>query len=180
MHVTVTDYDPRWAADFERIRADLLAALDGVDVLAVEHVGSTAVPGLPAKPVIDVDVVVPEEALPAALDAVAGAGYAYEGEKGVEGRHAFRAPDDGTARHVYVCVDGCVALRNHLLVRDVLRADPSLRQAYADVKAGLAARDLPDMEAYVAGKNAVLQQILAAAGLSPDELDQVAGHNPTA
>ena len=92
MRVTVTEYDPRWPGQFARLREVLLAALRGVDVLAVEHVGSTAVPGLRAKPVIDVDVVVARRSLAGALEALESVGYAYVGEQGVTDRHALRAP----------------------------------------------------------------------------------------
>lgn len=179
MRVVIAPYDPRWRADFERIREELSSALIGVDVLAVEHVGSTSVPGLPAKPVIDIDVVVGPAALPHAIEALELAGYAYEGDRGVPDRHAFRAPDDRPGRHVYVCLAGCLALRNHLAVRETLRSDPELRDEYARVKRAVAERDLETMDDYVAGKNAVLQRILEASGLSPEELEAVASANPT-
>ena len=179
VRVEVVAYDPGWAEDFAAVEAALRSALVGVPLLAVEHVGSTSVPGLPAKPVIDVDVVVDEPSVRSAIDALAAVGYRDEGERGVPGRHALGAPDDEPRRHVYVCVDGCLALRNHLLVRDVLRADPELRAEYAAVKCGLAQRELVDMDAYVAGKNAVLHKVLLAGGLSPDDLDTVAASNPT-
>ena len=95
MRVTVTEYDPRWPEQFARLREVLLAALRDVDVLAVEHVGSTAVAGLRAKPVIDVDVVVARPSLAGALGALESLGYTYVGEQGVADRHALRAPDDG-------------------------------------------------------------------------------------
>ncbi len=180
MRVVIAPYDPRWPADFERIGAELWSALGGVDVLAVEHVGSTSVPGLPAKPVIDIDVVVGPAALPRAIAALESAGYAYEGERGVPDRHAFRAPVDGPRRNVYVCLAGCLALRNHLAVRETLRSDPGLRDEYARVKTALAERDVETMDDYVAGKNAVLRKILEASGLSPEELEAVASANPTA
>jgi GrpB-like predicted nucleotidyltransferase (UPF0157 family) len=179
MRVTVTEYDPRWPEQFTRLREVLLAALRDVDVLAVEHVGSTAVPGLRAKPVIDVDVVVARPSLAGALGALGALGYTYVGEQGVTDRHALRAPDDGVPRHVYVCLEGSVALRNHLLVRDALRQDAALRDEYARVKEDLARRDLPDMDAYVAGKTPVLQRILASRGLNATELAAIAAQNPT-
>jgi GrpB-like predicted nucleotidyltransferase (UPF0157 family) len=178
MRVAVAPYDPRWRADFERVRRDLATALGHVPVAAIEHVGSTAVPGLAAKPIIDVDVVVQRSHLAAAIAALRSAGYAYEGERGVPDRHAFTAPDERPRRHVYVCLAGSLALRNHLAVRDVLRADDELRAEYAAVKAALAARDLTTMDDYVAAKSRVLRKILAAAGLSAKELDAVAATNP--
>ncbi len=78
-----------------------------------------------------------------------------------------------------MCLDGCLALRNHLAVRDTLRSNPELRDEYARVKTALAERDVETMDDYVAGKNAVLQKILEASGLSPEELEAVASANPT-
>ena len=73
-----------------------------------------------------------------------------------------------------------MALRNHLLVRDALRRDAALRDEYARVKEDFARRDLPDMDAYVAGKTPVLQRILASRGLSATELATIDAQNPTA
>jgi GrpB-like predicted nucleotidyltransferase (UPF0157 family) len=120
MRVTVRTYDPQWPRDFERIKLDLEAALRGVNLLRIEHVGSTSVPGLAAKPILDIDVVVPVEAVPLVVALLTAIGYQDEGELGIPGRHALRSPADGLACHVYVCVDGCLALANHLAVRDVL------------------------------------------------------------
>lgn len=180
MRVEVVPYDERWAADFAAVRQELLTALAGVDVVAVEHVGSTSVPGLAAKPVLDVDVVVPAAAVPGAVAALEAVGYVHRGDLGIPGREAFTAPEHGPRRHVYVCVEGSLALRNHLAVRDTLRADPELRNRYAAAKLALADADLADMDAYVAGKNAVLQEVLARAGLSADELGSIAEVNPRA
>lgn len=177
MRVSVVPYDQSWPSAFESVRRELAAALAHTGALAIEHMGSTAVPGLPAKPVIDVDVVVDEARLASAIAALHAAGYTHEGERGIPGRHAFTSPPDGVPRHVYVCVDGCLALRNHLAVRDALRGDPVLRAEYAAVKVALAERDLGSVEKYVDGKTAVLQKILGAAGMTPHDLDAVASVN---
>ncbi len=179
MRVEVVPYDVRWARDFEDVRSALLEALGDVEVVAVEHVGSTAVPGLAAKPVLDIDVVVPAAEVSGALRALEAAGYVDEGEKGIPRRHALLAPEGGPRRHVYVCEEGSLALRNHLAVRDVLRDDPVLRDRYATVKQELAAADLRDMDDYVAGKNAVLAEVLARAGLTQEQRDAIAGVNPS-
>ncbi|MFN8081681.1 MAG: GrpB family protein [Kineosporiaceae bacterium] len=178
MRVPVVPYDPAWVEAFERIRSEVLSALGEVAVDAVEHVGSTAVVGLVAKPVIDVDVVVPEHQVEAAIVALGAIGYRHRGELGIPDRHAFRAPAGGPARHVYVCVAGSLALRNHLAVRDTLRRDAGLRAEYAAVKCALAERDLDSMDEYLAGKNAVLHKILDAAGLASDEIGAIAAVNP--
>ena len=108
MRVTVRPYDPQWPRDFERIKLDLEAALREVNLLRIEHVGSTSVLGLAAKPILDINVVVPAEAVPLVIALLTAIGYQDEGELGIPGRHALRSPVDGLARHVYVCV--CVSM----------------------------------------------------------------------
>jgi GrpB-like predicted nucleotidyltransferase (UPF0157 family) len=178
MRVTVAPYDPQWQTDFERVSRDLSIALSGVDVLAVEHVGSTSVRDLPAKPIIDIDIVVRPDGLPRALAALESTDYVYQGELGINDRHAFKAPDDQPRRNVYVCLDGCLALRNHLAVRETLRSNTDLRDEYASVKRALAEEDLGSIDDYVAGKTTVVQKILLAAGMSAEDRDSVAAANP--
>ena len=97
--VVVEPYNPLWQRQFESIRQRVLAALARVrgSTPAVEHVGSTSVPGLAAKPIIDVDIVVDARQLRETIACLAAAGYVHEGENGIAGRHAFafEAPDEG-------------------------------------------------------------------------------------
>ena len=131
--IRVEEYDPAWADAFLRLRDEYETALRGagVPVEGIEHVGSTAVPGLAAKPVVDVDIVVREEVVPRASDVLVGLGFAPLGEQGIPQRWAFRAPEHLPSTHTYVVVQGSLGLRNHLAVRDLLRADPALRDEYA-------------------------------------------------
>lgn len=177
MRVEVVPYDPDWQRDFEWIRAELADALAAIPILAIEHVGSTSVPGLAAKPIIDVDIVVAADQVRSATDALAAIGYQPRGDLGVPDRYAFIASADGPERHVYLTVDGCLSLRNHLGVRRVLRDDPDLRRRYGDLKLRLAANDYDDIGGYVEDKTPMLQEILAAAGLSADERDGIAEVN---
>lgn len=167
--VDVVEYSCEWPDRFERVARDLRTALGHLPGCAVEHVGSTSVPGLAAKPVIDVDVIVAPEQVPAAVAALESVGYVHRGDLGVAGREAFLAPDQDPRRHVYVCVAGTLHVRNHLAVRDVLRRRDDLRARYAAVKLELAARPDIDMASYVAGKSAVLQEVLAASDLTEAE-----------
>lgn len=169
MPIDVVPYDDAWPALFERVAADLREALRDVPAARVEHVGSTSVPGLAAKPVLDIDVIVPAEDVPAAVAALESIGYAHRGDLGVEGREAFHAPDEDPRRHVYVCTEGTLNVRNHLAVRDVLRRREDLRDEYAAVKLALAADPDMNIDTYLAGKSPVLQQVLAAADLTDDE-----------
>lgn len=165
--VTVVPWDPAWTGQFDAIKADLERALAAVSVVAIEHVGSTSVQGLAAKPVIDVDVIVERRHLEAAIEALEAVGYSYRGDLGVPDRHSMAEPG-GIRRNVYVTVDGCLALRNHLAVRETLRRNADLRARYAARKLELAEQhDLVDD--YATAKSDIVQQILLAAGLSEQD-----------
>lgn len=178
MRVRVVSWDPHWSTDFESIRRELADACAATPVRSIEHVGSTSVRGLTAKPVVDVAVVVCRDDVQGAIAALEAAGYTYLGERGVPDRHAFSAPPAGPSRNVYVAVDGALALRNHLAVRDVLRRNADLRLRYGQLKVELASRDLADMDTYVAAKTPVLQEVLRSSGqFTPDELAAIAALN---
>jgi GrpB-like predicted nucleotidyltransferase (UPF0157 family) len=165
--ITVAEYDPGWAERFEGLRREYGAAMAaaGVPVIAIEHVGSTSVPGLAAKPIIDCDIVVAERDVDAAARVLTGLGFRPLGELGIPLRWAFKEPERLAGTNTYVIVDGSLALRNHLAVRDTLRADPGLREEYAEVKRRVGAV-AADIDEYGQGKNAMVQRILAAAGLT--------------
>jgi GrpB-like predicted nucleotidyltransferase (UPF0157 family) len=137
--VTIADYDPSWPVLFEQLRKRVLENLDGM-VVAVEHVGSTSVPHLPAKPLIDFDVVVRPDDVPAAMAALERLGYRHQGDLGVKGREAFRWTAQGPEHHLYVCPQGSPAFHRHLLVRDYLRKHPEEARRYAELKRQLAER----------------------------------------
>ncbi len=173
MSIEVVDWSPRWAEQFDQVASVLRVALADVVSARVEHVGSTSVPGLAAKPVLDVDVVVDGREVPAAIAALESVGYVHRGDLGVTGREAFHAPD-APRRNVYVCTAGTPNVRNHLAVRDVLRSRDDLREAYAAVKRALAADPGMDIDTYLAGKSAVLHQVLEASGeFTEAELDAI-------
>jgi GrpB-like predicted nucleotidyltransferase (UPF0157 family) len=168
--ISVVEYDPAWPERFERLRrlyARAMAAA-GVPVLAIEHVGSTSVPDLAAKPIIDCDIVVSRPHVAAASEALIGLGFTPLGELGIPLRWAFSEPARLSGTNTYVVVDGSLSLRNHLAVRDTLRANSDLRDKYGTVKIRLGAT-VANIDEYGQGKNATVQQILAAAGLTDAE-----------
>jgi GrpB-like predicted nucleotidyltransferase (UPF0157 family) len=180
VRVTVVPWDPQWLFDFESVKRELADACRSTPVRSIEHVGSTSVPGLAAKPVIDIAVVVGRDDVTDTIEALEAAGYTYLGERGVPDRHAFSEPAHGPARNVYLAVDGALGLRNHLAVRDVLRGDVELRRRYGQLKLDLASQDIVDMDAYVAAKTPLLQEVLRASGqFTPDELAAIAALNDT-
>lgn len=162
--------DPGWDQQFEHVAEDLAAALRSVPVHAIEHVGSTSVPGLAAKPILDIDVLVMSENIPTAITALEAAGYIHQGDLGVPGREAFSAPDDNPRRHVYLGTPDNPHMKNHLAVRNVLRARADLRAEYASVKLAVAADPHIDIDTYLARKSAVLQKVLTETALSERDL----------
>jgi GrpB-like predicted nucleotidyltransferase (UPF0157 family) len=163
----VVDYDPGWPTLFEELRsrvAPAVAALGG----SVEHVGSTAVPGLPAKPIVDMDVVVRvvTDVAPAIKRLVA-IGYTHEGDLGIAGREAFRAPPDGPYHHLYVVVEGSKPHRDHLDLRDYLRRHPDEADRYAARKREIAFLLEADRQAYVAAKSDLIEEFLRRARHGP-------------
>lgn len=110
----VSDYDATWPIMFERISKTIRPVIADLGA-TVDHVGSTAVPGLAAKPVIDIDVVADTvEHVPLVIERLQPLGYIHEGNLGVDGREAFISPDDAPAHHLYLVVRGNQAHRRHL------------------------------------------------------------------
>ncbi len=171
--ISVVDSSEEWPLQFEGVAADLRLALAEVRVRSIEHVGATSVPGLAAKPIIDIDVIVDSQDVPAAVAALEAVGYQHRGDLGLSGREVFLAPDDAPARHVYVCEVDSIHVRNHLAVRQVLRQRADLRDRYAAVKRQLTADDDIAIDEYVAGKSAILQEILELAELTESERAQI-------
>jgi GrpB-like predicted nucleotidyltransferase (UPF0157 family) len=166
----VVPYRAEWVVQFEHIAADIRGTLRNVGSASVEHVGSTSVPGLAAKPILDVDVIVDVDEVPQAIAALESIGYSHRGDLGVTGREAFSAPSEDPRRNVYVCQAGTLHVRNHLAVRDVLRRRDDLRDEYAAVKVSLANDPDMNIDLYIARKSAVLQKVLAESDLiSEDE-----------
>lgn len=167
--IVVVPHRPEWEHQFRGVADALAIILAPLPVGAIEHVGSTSVRGLPAKPILDIDVIVHRDTMAPAISALERAGYLHRGDLGVTDREAFTAPDEQPARNVYLCVAGTLHVRNHLAVRDVLRARPDLRERYGTVKLQLARRPGMDIHRYLAGKSAILQEVLAMSDLTAEE-----------
>ena len=166
--VVIVPYDPAWKDAFERIR-QMLDDTIGAYLQTIEHVGSTSVEGLGAKPVIDVDAVLRSaddfRAVRAALEAC---GYQHQGDLGLPGREAFFRPKDyndwerNTMKyHLYVCFPDAVPYREHLAFRDYLRAHPQARQDYQQLKEQLAEQFRYDVDSYCERKTEFVRSILA-------------------
>ncbi|MBR6596283.1 MAG: GrpB family protein [Oscillospiraceae bacterium] len=143
--VTVTPYNPHWPDDFEAIRRELAAGL-GELIVDIHHVGSTSVPGLSSKPIIDIDVEIKDYSVfPEAVARLQMLGYAHEGDLGIPQREAFCYAGKAHLRkhHLYVCPADSEELRRHITFRDHLRRNPEDAAAYGAVKEK-AARLYPD------------------------------------
>lgn len=175
--IAVVPYDPTWPSRFAQLAAPLRDALKDVPH-RIEHVGSTSVPGLAAKPIVDVDVVVAsEEAVACCVERLAPLGYVHRGTLGLAGRHAFFPPPGAEDHHLYVCIEGSLALRNHLALRDHLRSHPDDAWAYGALKLRLAALHREDLGAYLEAKTPFLVSLLAKLGLAEDELASIVDVN---
>lgn len=164
--ITVVPYDPRWPALFAQERAVLAHALADV-ALDIFHIGSTAVPGLAAKPIID--ILVAASSLAAVDDRqteLAALGYLAKGENGIAGRRYFQKGGAQRSHHLHVYQHGDPHLHRHLAFRDYLRAHPALASEYAALKQMLALSCNNDSRCYQNGKADFLQvhQARALAG----------------
>lgn len=155
----IREYDPTWPDRFAALAGRVQAALGDL-VLRVEHVGSTAVAGLAAKPIIDLDVVISGKDLAETTRRLARLGYVHEGDLGITGRDAFRWPAGLERHHLYVVSEDAAELGRHLAFRDALRADARLRDDYAALKRSLATQHPYDITAYTEGKGAFIMAIL--------------------
>src|SRR5215208_6435868 len=132
--VEIASYDPAWPAMYEREAERLRRALSHLP-FRVDHVGSTAVPGLAAKPIVDVLGGRPAGSDPRPyVDAIVALGWVHRGENGIPGRDYFRLGDPVRTHHLHLFVEGAPAWREHLAFRDTLRARPALAREYERLK----------------------------------------------
>jgi GrpB-like predicted nucleotidyltransferase (UPF0157 family)/GNAT superfamily N-acetyltransferase len=158
--VEVVPYDPTWPLQFGRLADRARLALSGIPA-RIEHVGSTAVPGLHAKPIIDIDIIVAPHDVARACAHLATIGYRHEGNKGIPGRDSMHWPTGELRHHLYVCADDAPALRDHLVFRDVLRRDNARASEYSALKQSLALQYRDQRESYQSGKDAFVARLLA-------------------
>jgi GrpB-like predicted nucleotidyltransferase (UPF0157 family) len=157
--ITIQNYDPLWPQRFEMLRSRIAAVLD-VLAAAIEHIGSTAVPGLAAKPIIDIDVLLRSAAeLPLAIIRLASLGYEHRGDLGIPGREAFRTPPDDFPHHLYLCPPDSQEYRRHIAFRDHLRTHPEDARAYATLKHNLVAKLCDRRDAYTQAKSEFIADI---------------------
>jgi len=155
----VVEYDPAWPRQFEAL-ARVLAEAMGKLAVQIHHVGSTSIPGMAAKPVLDIDIeLAPGVNIAAATAALGPLGYQYHGEQGIPQRHVYNCDSRiepssqecaaWPTHHLYVCPHGSAELARHLLFRDKLRRSATLRSEYLQLKQECLRRANGERQVYV-------------------------------
>ena len=152
----IQEYQEEWPEKFEAIRQTLLNALAGL-AIEIEHIGSTAVPGLAAKAIIDMDIIYdPSVTLEEIIARLSSLDYYHNGDQGIPGREAFKRQKNSNTHHIldhiphhlYACPKDSPELKRHLLFRDYLRSNAQARQQYQAIKLEIAAATNQDRKAY--------------------------------
>ncbi|MBC2298227.1 GrpB family protein [Listeria welshimeri] len=168
-NIVVVDYDENWPKEFQRIEAVILNTI-ALDVLRVEHVGSTSVRGLCAKPIIDIDIVIEDYSnFEAVKTGLLSLGYEHEGDLGISEREAFSYDTSQKKsfmeHHIYVCPKNSAELHRHLTFRNYLRNNPSDCQKYGTIKLAAAKEFQTDIEGYLNMKGEVITEVYQRCGL---------------
>ena len=175
--VSVEDYDPSWPRDFAILRQRIWPSLSDV-ALRIEHIGSTSVPGLAAKPIIDMTIIVAtRDDVPKAIERLAPLGYVHRGNLGIDDREAFDHPPGLRRHNLYVCPEGTIGVVNQVAVRDYLRANPEAAARYGALKKQLADRFPDDIDRYVLGKTDFVLDVLRRAGLTAEQIEKIERDN---
>ena len=165
--VIVLPYDAAWKSAFEAIRDEIEAALGDL-IIGTEHVGSTSVEGMSAKPCIDLDVIIKDYSVFGEIVRKLGEiGYIHEGDLGIKDREAFKYTDKPhlMTHHLYVCPRESEELRRHIVFRDFLRQNPEAVKKYSQVKES-AAKLFPDsIDRYIEYKSPCIEELYRECGL---------------
>lgn len=158
--VEVTPYNPLWSAQYRSEADAILSALPPL-IIEIHHIGSTAVPGLCAKPIIDILAVInPKHWRNVHVLALEGLAYRYKGEHGIPGRHFFIKPDEIVrTHHLHIFPEGHADILRHLALRDYLRAFPEHARRYGSLKTSLALTYPHDIDAYMNGKAGIVREL---------------------
>ena len=160
--VIVLPYDEKWKIEFERIEQELTLALDDC-IMAIEHVGSTSVEGLAAKPIIDIDIIIKDyNSFETVKNRLSEIGYTHEGDLGIKDRQAFKYEDKShlMKHHLYVCPAYSEELKRHIAFRDYLTQHPNDRDWYGSVKMLAAKRYPEDINSYMIAKSPCAVEII--------------------
>ena len=173
----VIDYQPSWKSQFEKLKNHIWPEVSTY-CIAIEHVGSTSVEGLVAKSVIDIDIIIESNSkLPPIIKSLNKLGYKHRGNFGVNGREVFTCTKADFPHNLYVCLDKCTALKNHLILRDHLRQNHLDRNYYSKLKKQLAKKYSYDIDSYIDGKTNFILNILKKYNFDLKELKTIESIN---
>ena len=165
--VIVLPYDEAWKSDFEKIKNELENAI-GDCIIGIEHVGSTSVEGLSAKPCIDIDVIIKDYSIfETVVNRLNVIGYIHEGNLGIPNREAFKYSEKPHLQkhHLYVCPQDSEELRRHITFRDFLRSNPDAVRKYGQIKEVAAERFPNDIDGYIRYKSPCIEELYRLCGL---------------
>lgn len=185
--ILIEDYSPAWALIFRELKSIYQLHLGNL-VHDIQHIGSTSVYGLAAKPIIDIDIIIKERKnLNPVIEKLALLGYIHQGNLGITDRDAFKrksdkTPLDGSLRtwqqhNLYVCPSDSISLKNHLVFRDHLRNNPQKAKEYGELKKRLAFENPNEIDLYVERKTPFIIAILKEAGFDDIALDNITQEN---
>lgn len=163
-NIVIVPYNPSWP-ELYRQEAEKIAAIFGQELIASHHIGSTSIPAMSAKPIIDMMPVVRNiETVETFNAAMMALGYESKGENGIPGRRYFvKGSDAQRTHHVHTYKPNNPEVKRHLDFRDYLIAHPEAAQRYADLKIALAKQFRHDIDGYIAGKDAFIKEIILKA-----------------
>ncbi|HSK12382.1 MAG TPA: GrpB family protein [Phnomibacter sp.] len=182
-------YNPNWKMEFGHIKQVLERELSCLNSnIDIEHIGSTSIEGLFAKPILDIDIILVEKDLIGDITLkLEKIGYRSKGEQGIPGRFAFRQTNDFVPytiptrkwqeHHLYVCFADSSAAKNHLLFRDALRKDKQLAAQYSQLKISLTGNEKMTRAEYSKLKTDLIVSVLAMQGLTEAELKEIIAAN---
>ena len=165
--VVVLPYDVDWQSAFEKIKGEIEEVIGDL-IIGIEHVGSTSVEGMSAKPCIDIDVIIKDySAFTAVVDGLKTIGYIHEGDLGIRDREAFRYADKPhlMTHHLYVCPQYSEELHRHIIFRDFLRSNPEAVKEYSSVKEKAAELYPDDIDKYIEYKAPCIAELYRECGL---------------
>ena len=186
--IIVVEYNPKWAEQFEELRNVLFSSLKKV-IIEIEHVGSTSIIGLKAKPIIDIDIIIKDDNKKKiqVISKLEELGYIHLGNLGITGREAFNRKSERTPttrsnrvwfeHHLYLCKVGNIALENHIKFRNYLRSNREDVIKYSELKEQLAYKYPNDIDSYIAGKTDFIVTILTNLGFSVEVTKQIEKEN---
>ncbi|MBL7977060.1 MAG: GrpB family protein [Bacteroidetes Order II. Incertae sedis bacterium] len=183
----IEPHNPNWATEFSRVKKALSEVLHGYPI-DLQHIGSTAIPDIVAKPILDIDIIIEDKLhLDGISERLGEVGYIYKGEQGIPGRFVFRQTSPRTPitgndkewqkHHLYVCFSDSLALKNHILFRDTLLNNQQLAQEYSQLKANLIKEKTMTKERYNQQKTAFVLSILSMGDFDENDLITIKKQN---